>query len=632
MSREPDPDTALALVHEGWDQLRLQRPLAAWGSWQRAVQADPAHPAAREALSLLEATPELPEAARAPYRFRQPETDARRSLWDAELQGRDLEDLAEAASAFARLGEADPVDGAAPFNQGLCLAWSGRNPEAIAALDTAIARDAVRAETFEVAVKAAALAEVLRHGAGAEAFADDLTHTLILAWPDELGDPAVAIPARCGGVFRPLPAPAAPTPGAAPRLVFEWLDRPLPEPADDLPLSAVPWVRAGVVVQGPTVRLASPRLGSLWAAERDLHLMLGDAFRALDRRTSPLPLALLDSAAWQFRLPPGLAPETRHRLLREAIEHWHENELLVIPRQSLVGRTPADGRRFPRFRSALPGEPIGSDPSPQTSAALGQPVTWSPDQAAWASTRWDDPVARAKLLGLLRLREQLSLRPQAVALYAGYPFDRLRLRLGLEVRDPAIVDEADPATMSVATLAGLDLATLDRAMLPEVYRSAAWACDAETLGAMTLALVARDPAQAARLDVPTLFDAAVDTTLAELGPAEALTLVDRLLAAVPDDAPASVRTRFRIRRAALLDLTDDPTAVAESVALVEGLTDIDPLLADAIVALEDRLPPAALRRSLERLERGGRERGLRGQAQFARAWLAELEAPGDEDD
>lgn len=637
MSRESDSaaSAALALVHEGWNHLRLQRPLAAWGSWQRATRVDPEHKAAREALAVLEAASDLPEAARIPYRFRQPETEERRQQWDRTLRGKNLEDLTEAAAAFASLAEQEPTDGAAAFNQGLCLAWAGRNAEAVAALDRSVERDARRETTFEQAVRTAALAEVLRHGAGAETLADDLTHTLILRWPEGLGDPAVLIPTCCGGVFRALPAPEVPAGVSAvpsdPRQVFEWLDRNLPAPSEDLALAAVPWVRAGVVVQGDVVRLSSPRLGALWAAERDLHLMLGDQFQAIDRHTRPLPLTLLDSAAWQFRLPPDLPPATRHRLLREAIEHWHENELLVIPRQALVGSPPPEGRRFPRFRSALPGEPAGSDPTPQTSHVLGQPITWCPDQAAWAGYHWDDPVARARLLGFIRLREQLSLRPQAQSLYAGYPFDRLRFRLGLEVRDTRLVEDDEIALRSEPRLSTLELDPVDAASLADVYRSAAWACESNTLGRIALALVTRDPTQAASLDVPALFEAAVGAVLDEDGAGAALELVDRLIASAPDQTPSSTRNRLALRRAVLLDQADAPDATTQAVALIQSLRDADPLLTDAIVALEDRLPAEVLQTALQRLANGAHQRGLRGQEQFAQAWLTELDAHDDDD-
>ena len=42
-------DETLALVHEGWNHLMSQRPLAAWGTWQRALRLDPDATAARQA-------------------------------------------------------------------------------------------------------------------------------------------------------------------------------------------------------------------------------------------------------------------------------------------------------------------------------------------------------------------------------------------------------------------------------------------------------------------------------------------------------------------------------------------------------------------------------------------------------
>jgi hypothetical protein len=53
-----------ALVHEGWSHLQSQRPLAAWGSWQRALAADPECTAANQGLAALESAADLPLAAR----------------------------------------------------------------------------------------------------------------------------------------------------------------------------------------------------------------------------------------------------------------------------------------------------------------------------------------------------------------------------------------------------------------------------------------------------------------------------------------------------------------------------------------------------------------------------------------
>src|SRR4051794_9448341 len=195
-------DEVLALVHQGWDHLRLQRPLAAWASWQRALRRAPEDQAAREALEQLANAPDLPTAARAVYRFRPPEGEARRARWDDRLRGHDLSELPVAAEAFRELAEADPDDAAAGFNRALCLAWMGANVPAIAALERVVALEA--ADAPDTAVDAWTLAEVLRHGAGAEHLADDMSLALVVAWQPEDGDP------DAWGDLRPVEPPIDP--------------------------------------------------------------------------------------------------------------------------------------------------------------------------------------------------------------------------------------------------------------------------------------------------------------------------------------------------------------------------------------------------------------------------------------
>ena len=79
MSATSTQDATLALVHEGWNHLMSQRPLAAWGTWQRALRIDPESAAARQAIETLESAPDLPLAARQVYRFRKPATEAQRA-------------------------------------------------------------------------------------------------------------------------------------------------------------------------------------------------------------------------------------------------------------------------------------------------------------------------------------------------------------------------------------------------------------------------------------------------------------------------------------------------------------------------------------------------------------------------
>ena len=95
----------------------------------------------------------------------------------------------------------------------------------------------------------------------------------------------------------------------------------------------------------------------------------------------------------------------------------------------------------------------------------------SPLAAAEASQR-GDAVVRAKLAAVVDFREQLGRRPSALRLYHGYPFDRLRRRLGLAPSEPAAVDPADLSCAAPWELAALDPATLDDHRLVDAVASA----------------------------------------------------------------------------------------------------------------------------------------------------------------
>ena len=91
-------------------------------------------------------------------------------------------------------------------------------------------------------------------------------------------------------------------------------------------------------------------------------------------------------------MPGGLEPSRADDLQREWVEHYYEDLWIHRPRQGLGGLSPL--------------------------------------AAAEASQR-GDAVVRAKLAAVVDFREQLGRRPSALRLYHGYPFDRLRRRLGL---------------------------------------------------------------------------------------------------------------------------------------------------------------------------------------------------------
>src|SRR4051812_47252343 len=90
-------DPTLSLIHEGWNHLMSQRPLAAWGTWQRALRLDPDSAPARRAIETLASAPDLPLAARKVYRFRKPHGEAQRSRWDQALGNGDHGELLAAA-------------------------------------------------------------------------------------------------------------------------------------------------------------------------------------------------------------------------------------------------------------------------------------------------------------------------------------------------------------------------------------------------------------------------------------------------------------------------------------------------------------------------------------------------------
>jgi tetratricopeptide (TPR) repeat protein len=460
--------------------------LAAWASWRRALRLDPESAAARQALARLEAASDPPRAARRAYSFRAPDDERRRARWDVALQGRDLDDLAHAADAFARLAGDDPSDASAWYNHALCLAWQGRKAEAVTALDGVVRLQAGRA--FDCAVEAWTLAEVLRQGAGAEALADDLNYAWTLEGCDEQ-----AIARWCQRPeLRPIAMPQE-LAGDSAHLerapIFEWLDRPMPPPAPH-PLAAadLPRVLATVVSTPPTVRLSSPDPRTLEQIDPQLLRSVSDPDRPIRREASPLPLPFLDAAVWTFRLPTGLDEEARGQLSRVAVENYYENIWIHLPRQGLGDRSPL---------------------------AAGQ--------AAAAG----DAVARARLAAVVCLREQLGARPPSRAMYQGYPFDRLRRRLGLELDHPASVDLVDCSCMSGGELDRLDPDGLSDDRLIEADESAAALGDDHRTARFAAELVRRGAPVLRRLGLPTVLAPLVRETLRCDEPEQALAWIDR---------------------------------------------------------------------------------------------------------
>ncbi len=594
MTSPSEPD-ALALIHEGWNHLKRQRPLAAWACWQRALRIEPENPAATQAIETLASASELPAAAKAVYRYQAPRNDDQRRRWDEQIGGRDLDNLDVAAQAFQALVDDDPDDSAAWYNLALTLAWLGRNAEAIDALEQVLQREA--STDLDAASNAWTLAAVLRQGAGAESLADELSHSLLLEWPDDLGDPIAWI--RSFAAVRLLPPPIDGTTGrpAFPDArLFEWLDREMPSPSADLSVDDLPRVRASGIATPGRLRLFGPLAGPLHELERDLKAALGDRFRLRDRQSSPQPLSLLDTDVWLVRLPDGLDLDSRRHLTRDAVEHYYETDWLLQPRASLV----FEGDE----QTSLNGTPL---------------------LAAFAVTKQNDRIAAAKLSGVIRLREQLAARPHVAELYGGYPFDRLRRRVGLEPIDPSTVDPDDVTCMSGDELDRLDPTTLNPSRLIEAYQSARVVASHDTVVRIARDAVERDPSILVRVDVPRLASTLIFEALAEEGPDAAVSWIDRAITLDRDLNAGRHVGRFEWIRGQVLQRGDDPEAAA---TLFEGLLERFPddaalLLdaADALDALEQFEREIPLLRRV--IERAG-ERGDWVRAGLARARLETL--------
>lgn len=530
-----ESEVVRALIHEGWNHLMSQRPLAAWGTWQRALRIDPDSTAARSALTTLESAPELPLSARKAQRFRQPRDPARRARWDALLRSAPLEELDAAADAFAELIQEAPDDVEAWFNRGLCLAWRGLDPEAVAAFDRVV--DLEADHNFDGAVEAWTLAEILRQGGGAETIADDLRYACGFPW-DEDDTPALLL--RFPEIRR-IPAPHDPAGNQAKASdveVLEWLDRPFPTVDPETATAAeLPRVLATIYITPGSIRLSSPRVDGLEVAEEKLGLLIGPDAKA-QRTAAPLPLPFLDAAVWTVRFPEGRDQADAERWSREVVEDYYENRWIHLPRQGLDGLSPL---------------------------------------AAARSARAGDDAIRAKLAAVIRLREQLGSRPSSAILYQGYPFDRLRRRLGLDPVDPASVDSADASCANPWEIQGLAPAELEDQPLVDAFLSALGLMDDDLIVPLARELMDRRPEAIRRVPAPDLVAGLVRLEMGRGRPDAALEWVDKVSPSATGDGRRALGTW----RAEILARADRPDEASEAFRSL-----LDEAPEDAALALD----------------------------------------------
>lgn len=377
--------------------LASQRPHAAWAIWQSVLSQNPDDPAARAAMDTLAASPDLPEVARKPLRFLPPENESARLRWDTVLRAQfagaeapNSADPAAAALAFKALLETDPNDASATWNLAVCQAWMGWNSSAVETLDrfVNIAHDKMP----DRASDAWTLAELLRHGAGSEDLADSVK--LSVAVPSGVtahGLAAKEIALAFGSLVtyasKNSDSSELSNSPSSQDFAADIVDRPS-QNADDTFMAVI----ASVVSSEGSARFsapASPSAGLFFREAIDQWRFLEESERPTKIDVTVLPIAMLDAAAFRFRLPDNLPDNLKERLTLEGVAAFFESEWIEQPRYGLAGRTPLDA---------------SSDSHPGT---------------------------KVRLEGIIQFLEQLSRRPGRQSLYGNYDFDRLRYRLGL---------------------------------------------------------------------------------------------------------------------------------------------------------------------------------------------------------
>ena len=220
---------------------------------------------------------------------------------------------------------------------------------------------------------------------------------------------------------------------------------------------------------------------------------------AARREAAPLPLPFQDAGLWIFRIPRSVDAASGESLAREAIEHYLENEWIHVERKGLGGRSPL---------------------------------------LASVASEGGDLVARAKLTAVVKFREQLGSRPSTRALYKGYPFDRLRRRLGLERELDAAVDPLDLGCAAADELDQLDVASLDDSRLIEAASSAEGLGDDARTARFAGELVRRQ-SDVRTVDLKPLVSALVRQAISRGETDEALEEIERARSLADGDTAAT---------------------------------------------------------------------------------------------
>jgi hypothetical protein len=196
-------------------------------------------------------------------------------------------------------------------------------------------------------------------------------------------------------------------------------------------------------------------------------------------------------------------------------------------------------------------------------------------------------------------------------MYQGYPFDRLRRRLGLEPVDPASIDPGDLSCAGAAELKALAPADLDDHQLVEAFLSAAGLRDDAIAAPLAEELLNRRPEGLRRVAADELCAGLVRRAMQGRRPESALDWIDR---ARPLGAPEQQR-RLDVWRAEILARAGRPEEAAgvyKELAASAAGGDRARLALDAAETLLDNDHAEAARGFLRDAVQSAGPHGLRG--------------------
>jgi tetratricopeptide (TPR) repeat protein len=322
---DPEAHDQLAHVHEliFRNELMLNRPVAARAALERAVHFLPGDPEAREQFeALFGDQSRLPLCARRKYSFR----PTAKKVPESAATGK----LGDARKAFEALTGQTPDDPAAWFDLGLVLAWLGEQPKAVEALNKSVEleTDDHRAE------EAAALAEVLRCGAGMENDADYVEHGFFLPIRDP--QPVMALLQDLDRNRRLLGVRANQETGEITGMLVEELPGLLAVGSTTLAK-----VAAKVVIAQGVVRIWHPDRGPAAKVADEFRSRLALAVQEPVETTTPINFG--DVALEALAYPTQMADITQaEEKLRDHARHFFEDVWLHRPLKSLGGTPPLD--------------------------------------------------------------------------------------------------------------------------------------------------------------------------------------------------------------------------------------------------------------------------------------------------